>query len=221
MENKEHDYSADNQLITMFSDNAKLYKFYVNKIGRGLEPVKISADDASRKFFDSLVEMGLAVKGKEVPTIDLLSMLKLAELNQLLKSKGEKVFGRKAKAIEFALQLPDIGDLISNNIMLREIFQLKIPEDLAMSELLVCFQYASSYSRILIDTFDTGLRSYSQKHFSTEQSYDYWQIEPGECCNSCKKYHGKRTRRVPTKLPPFHVGCVCNLSGEYENIEAI
>jgi hypothetical protein len=51
---------------------------------------------------------------------------------------------------------------------------------------------------------------------AADADYDGRGIEVGDCCDHCARSNRKRTRRQPSKLPPFHVGCTCSLEGAYD-----
>jgi hypothetical protein len=119
----------------------------------------VKADDYWRKGWEQLVENGFAYRGKDIPTQLLLESLRLKDLNELLAGAVEKPLGRKAKAIEVALSLPDLTSRMSNRIAYREMFQAVPPADIDVSALTRSFAYATALASVVQQTYYTGVRT--------------------------------------------------------------
>ena len=78
------------------------------------------------------------------------------------------------------------------------------------------YEYASAYAEVIRDTYVTGYRTLDTLEDARDADYDGWEIEAEDCCHQCLKLNGKKTKRKPSKLPPFHVGCTCSLQGVYD-----
>jgi len=211
------DVTVDDKLLEYFSGNEELYRFYVSNLGRSTKANKIPADDYNRKNWESLSELGLAKRGKEIPVKVLLETLRMKDINEFLADRLDKKLTRKAQAIEFAESQPDILDVLSNHISFREMFQVAEPKGIEISEIKKCYEYATSQAEIIRDTYRTGYQTLSALEDAKDSEYDGWEIEAEDCCNSCSKLNGKKTKRKPSKQPPFHIGCTCSLEGTYED----
>ncbi len=210
------DVTADDQLLELFSGHKDIYRFYVTNLGRGSKANKVPADDYYRKYWESLVELGLANRGKDIPVESLLDGLRMKDINEYFSDRLEKKLTRKAKAVEFAAAQPDVIDILSKHISFREMFQISEPKDIEISAIRACYEYASAYAEVIRDTYVTGYRTLDTLEDARDADYDGWEIEAEDCCHQCLKLNGKKTKRKPSKLPPFHVGCTCSLQGVYD-----
>lgn len=214
LEGEPTEFTEDDELLRRFRGNSSLYSFYLSLLGRGSQVFTVKADDYWRKAWEQLVENGFARRGKDIPTHLLLESLRLKDLNELLAGVVEKPLGRKAKAIEVALNLPDLASRMSNRIAYREMFQVVPPADIDVTALTKSFAYATALASVVQQTYYTGVRTLEAIDERRRESgvYDAWEIsnweEPIPPCAVpvCKKYD-----RLPSKLPPFHVGCTCQL----------
>ena len=97
--------------------------FFDSRVRYGeVKATYIPLNDHYRKYYEQAHDFGLALRGNEIPTAEILSSLRLKkELNQI----SDKQFTRIKPAIEYLLQLPDI-DLLLDRFSPREnYFQLK------------------------------------------------------------------------------------------------
>lgn len=213
-----HDDTADDELLSLFSGNVGLYRFYMMSLGRSsLKPVKVAADDYYRKQYEELVNLNFARRGKDIPLADMLEGLRMKDINEMFADRLEKKFGRKAQAVEYALSQPDAIDILGKHISFREMFQILEPENLDVAELKQCYEYAGALAEIIRDTYVTGYRTLDTLEDARDADYDGWEIEAEDCCRSCSKVNGKKTKRKPANLPPFHIGCTCSLEGVYDD----
>lgn len=210
------DVTVDDQLLGLFSGNKDIYRFYVTSLGRSSKANQVPADDYYRKNWEILVELGLAKRGKDIPVEAVLDGLRMKDINEYFSDRLEKKFTRKAKAVEFAAAQPDVIDVLSKHISFRELFQISEPKDINISEIKACYEYASAQAEVIRDTYITGYRTLDTLEEAREADYDGWEIEAEDCCRQCSKLNGKKTKRKPSKLPPFHIGCTCSLEGVYD-----
>ncbi len=210
------DVTVDDQLLELFSGNKGIYSFYITSLGRGSKANSIPADDYYRKKWETLVELDLAKRGKSIPVKAILEGLRMKDINEYFSDRLEKKLTRKAKAIEFAVQQPDVIDVLSKHMSFRELFQISEPEGLDVSEIRACYEYASAQAEIISETYVAGYRTLNILKDSREADYDGWEIEADDCCQQCSKHNGKKTKSKPSRLPPFHVGCSCSLEGVYD-----
>lgn len=210
------DVTVDDELLNIFSGNKKLYSFYVSNLGRSSRANQVPADDYYRKNWESLVDLGLAKRGKDIPITALLDNLNMKDINEYFSDRIDKKFTRKAKAIEFAASQPDVIDVLSRHISFREMFQILEPEGIEISSVRTCYEYAAAQAEVIRDTYVTSYRTLDVLEDVRAGEYDNWEIEAEDCCQQCSKLNGKKTRRKPAKLPPFHIGCTCSLNGQYD-----
>jgi len=99
------DRTLDDRLITSFGLEAMgTYLKYAHKLSK---VHVIPASAPRRKRFESLVELGLARRGKDIPTIDVALTLKLKDLRDMVSDLDAPKFSRKADAAEFVAASPD------------------------------------------------------------------------------------------------------------------
>jgi hypothetical protein len=212
------DITADDKLLALFGKNVELYRFYVSQLWRAGKINVVPADDYYRKQYEALLEKKLAKRGQDIALEEIMNGLRLKDINDALKGIVDKPFGRKAKAIEYAVGVPDIKDRLGKNIAFREIFQICTPEGIDVQAIQKCYEHANAVASILRDTYVAGAHTIRTLDDSNDAKYDYWQIRVDDCCDECKANYGKRYKRRPTTLPPFHLGCNCSIEGGYDGI---
>ena len=213
---KPGDIKVDDQLLAVFSGNKDLYRFYLSNLAYNSKTNQVPTNEYQRKNLESLVELGLAKRGKEIPIEDLLNGLRVKDINEYFSDRIEKKFTRKAAAIEFATAQPDVIDVLSKHISFREIFRISEPTEIDIAAIRACYEYAGSQAVIIRDTYVTGYRTLNTLEDARGDNYDGWVIEAEDCCQQCLKLNGKKTKRKPSKLPPFHIGCTCSIDGIYD-----
>lgn len=108
--------------------------------------------------------------------------MKLKELNELLADVVGKALGRKAKAIEVALGLPDLQHRLSQRIAFREMFQALPPADLEVSNLVASFAYANAVATVVQQTYFTAVQTLDAIDERKRESglNDAWEISNWE-----------------------------------------
>jgi hypothetical protein len=220
LEGEPTNFTDDDAVLRRLGDSSSLYPFYISMLGRNVQLATVKADDYSRKVWEQLVEKGFARRGKDIPVQQLLNGLRLKDINELLAGTIKKPFGRKAQAIEAALNLPDLASRLSERIAYREMFQVIPPSGLEAEELGKSFAYATALASVVQQTYYTGVRTVGALGERRRESglYDAWEItnweDPIPPCAApmCKKYD-----RLPAKRPPFHIGCVCQLECSFKD----
>lgn len=210
------DFENDDEILRRFSGDPELYTFYLTQLGRANPVVTVKAEDWWRKSWERLVDAGLALRGKDIPLQLLLEGQRLKDLNEILAGTIEKPIGRKAKALEAVLVLPDLEARLSKQVSFRELFLAVPPAGIDVQSLSASFGYATQVALVVYQTYDTASRTmdwlYRQKE--TPQFYKGWEItnwaDPAPACAKaqCRKYAGN-----PPKFPPFHIGCNCEMKG--------
>lgn len=220
LEGEPENFTEDDELVRRFGSDSNLYAFYLSVFDRTAQVFNVKAEDYKRKQWEQLVEKGFARRGKDIPTQLVLEGLRLKDINELLAGVIEKPIARKAKAIEAVLNLPDLGSRLSEKIAYREMFQALPPSGVDTEELGRSFAYASALATIVQQTYYSGIQTLAAIAERKRESglYDAWEItnfdDPIPRCAVpfCKKYN-----RLPTKRPPFHVGCNCQLDNTFKN----
>ncbi|NPA34995.1 MAG: hypothetical protein GXO48_08725 [Chlorobi bacterium] len=206
------------QLLNLFAGDEELYNFYIENILLGTisKARRISPDHYHRKHWESLIKIGLARQGKDIPFEIILNSLRLKDINQFFSDRINKNFYRKQKAIEFVLSQPDAVEVLSQHIALREFFQLIVPEGIDINYLKKRHDYAYATAILIYDTYSTAyytLETIEKKRiFSKELNTKirFLEIDAQHCCRDCqKKYHNKKIRITSANLPPHHIGCKC------------
>lgn len=210
------DATVDDALLARFGVDADAYKSYMY-LAAGARVVRsVPADDYYRKRFELFAAQGLARRGLDIPMPDILSSLRLKDLNGFLKGTVAKPVGRKAKAIELVLTLPDLKDRLSKTMSFRELFQILPPEGMDVDAIARSFAWASAVAQLLCYTYSAGNRSLRTISERGDYGSRRFKVMAGECCASCTPLDGKTYKSRPTKLPPYHLGCSCWLEGVYD-----
>lgn len=206
---------ADDELLSLFASDLEAYKVYMYALSTAQSVRVVPAEDNYRQHFERFAEIGLARRGMEIPMADILASMKLKELNELIKDEVEKPVGRKAKAIDIAIRIPNLRDRLSSLISFRELFQVLPPAELEIDEAKRNFAWATEVGDLFCETYATGVRTLQTIKERREFQYKGWRIRAGDCCSSCMALDGKTYKSRPSKLPPYHPGCTCDLEGMY------
>ena len=209
IENEPSNITEDDELLKLFEGKSLLYQFYVANLGYVGKVIKVSADDYYRRQYEELHKMGLANRGKEIPAKDLLQKLRLKDINEILSDILDKKFRRKADAVKFAAIMDDIYERMSKVTSFRNLYQILAPENINIDEIKKCFEYANAMARLIADTYVHNY--YTMRTLSTEDRTGKWEIWTHDCCITCQNMK-KTYKKLPKKLPPFHIGCNCELT---------
>ena len=98
-------------------------KFFDARVRYGeTQPEYVIEEDHYRRRYEQAHSYGLALRGNEIPTIEILKSLRLKkELNQL----ADKSFTRIKDAVEYLSQLPDIDRRLDQFSARNNYFQIK------------------------------------------------------------------------------------------------
>lgn len=217
------DATIDDALIDRYGyDNLQLYLRYAGN----LDKVRvIPADHYERGGFEKLVEIGLAIKGTDISLPGILETLKLKEMNDLVTDLNQKTFGRKSKAIEFLMNLPDIQQRLSKIVAFRELFQLKpLPNEFSnidLRKISEAWRYANEIATIITHTYVMG--GYATRNMHQEQddlSYiKGWELSPvndDATCPYCKRAASKSYSKKQYPKVPLHIGCRCSVLSKFK-----
>lgn len=145
--------------------------------------------------------------------------MRLKDLNELMDGAIPKAIGRKAKAIETALSLPDLPQRLTDHVAIREMFQVVPPPGLDLLALGRSFGFATAVATLAQQTFCAGVKTLDaiDEKRRDPDFYSGWEIANYAFPDAgCAKRYCKDYARLPSKLPPFHVGCSCELSAKLQ-----
>lgn len=205
------DLTVDDALLERFKDNPKTYTSLLYAISAGAKVQVSPAGDYRRKTYDELVEKGFMRRGQEIPLEDVLAGMTMKQMQEIAGADAPKKFTRKAQAVEFMVSLPDIRQRLEKTISFRELFQLKPIEGIDLDELAKAHAYSAEVSRVILRTLRASLDTQRLVDSSKEWVVDGWELNSEGCCPACQKNHGKQWKRLPQKLPPFHIGCEASI----------
>lgn len=205
------DITVDDALLERFKDSPQTYKSLLYAISAGPKVQVSPAGDYRRKTYDELVEKGFMRRGAEIPLEDILAGMTMKQMQEIAGAEAPKKFTRKAPAIEFMMTLPDLRQRLEKTISFRELFQLKPIDGIDLDELSKAHAYSAEVSRVTMRTLRAALNTQRLVESSKDWTVDGWELNSEECCPSCQKNHGKQWKRLPQKLPPFHIGCESRL----------
>jgi hypothetical protein len=209
------DITIDDELIKEYGfENIRLYISYSDNLSKiHVAPI----GNFLRQKFEKLAELGLAVRGGEIPKEEILSILTLKELNALA-SNPDKEYKRKNQAIEYILSHDDLEQEIGKFVSLRELFKLKpLPEkysSLNLDDIAEIWEYHSEEAGLLV-------RTYHHAHYAWENT-DYitgYTVSPANKENPCPCAKDRSLNKYPKNNPPrvpCHIGCNCYFNGVYE-----
>lgn len=219
-----HDDVLDDLVNRFGFEIVQLYLRYSGKVGK---INVISADHRDRKGFEKMVELGLAIRGKDIPIVDILGNLKVKDMNELVSDINLiKPFRKKIDAINFLVDLPDIKERISKVIVFRELFQLNpLPNDCVDNnieiELSKSLNYSSEIATLIAHTYVMG--GYSTRDMDIEienlSSIECYEISPvndGETCTYCKNAASKKYSKRQYPNVPLHIGCRCSVLAKFK-----
>lgn len=217
-ESEHLDLTIDDVLIDRYGYDTM--RFYLSR-KKGVHI--IPADHYDRKMFEKLVDAGLAVRGEGIPLEALLECLKLKELSGLVADLNPPKFSRKAKAIEYLLDVSDIKDRVKKVVSFRSLFQLQpLPKDFAnidLDKVSLSWQYAQELSYLICGTYLHAGYSTRDYHRNMENiDGDFikdWEIsivDDSRCCPYCRRETAKKYSKKQYPKVPLHIGCRCHVS---------
>lgn len=211
------DPTIDDALIGKFGYD--IIRFYlIQRVGIHVIP----ADHPGRKMFEQLVEVGLAVRGEDIPYDLILERLKLKELSQLVSDLNPPKFSRKTAAIEFILKVPDLKDRLGKVTSFRTLFQVKpLSEEFAyidLNQISMAWRYAQEVSTLIERTYvSAGCATSHQREYLEDLKTDPtnirgWEIitaKDDRCCPFCIKASISEYPKNKYPVVPLHLGCRC------------
>ncbi len=211
------DVTLDDALIDRYGfEQVQLYLRYAVDLQRVRV---IPADHRDREGLEDLVQHGLARRGADIPLLDILSALKLQDLNKMLTDAGEKTVSRKAKAIDILKDQANVKTKLDEMMAFRELFQLfPLPPQFAgvdLQQVASAWRYADEIAELMTHTYMmAGYATRDRDRYKGERSVlgiKKWQLLPAQdSCPYCQREGQKTYVRMPTT--PLHIGCRCTVS---------
>lgn len=201
------DLTVDDALLERFKDNPQTYQTLLYAISAGTKVQVAAAGDYRRKAYEELYEKGFMRRGQEIPVEDILASMTMKQMQEIAGADAPKKFTRKAQAIDFLKGLVDIKQRLEKTISFRELFQIKPIDGINLDELAKAHAYSSQVARVVLRTLRASVDSQRQRESRLDEYVDGWEMFSENCCPACRAQHGKSWKRLPQKLPPFHIGC--------------
>jgi hypothetical protein len=209
--------TIDDELIKEYGfEHIQTYLCYAGNLNK----IHIAPNGSySRPKFEKLMELGLAVNGKDLSREEILSTLTLKELNTFA-ANPEKEYNRKKQAIEYIVSRDDFEQKMGKFVSLREFFKLKpLPEkynSLNLDDIRKTWTYHAEEIGLLIRTYYQSLYSLNNlKNNDYITGYTVGLFDKENPC-PCAKERSlvKYSKYNPPKIP-CHIGCNCYLHKEY------
>ncbi|MFH1702468.1 MAG: hypothetical protein ABIB41_03410 [Nitrospirota bacterium] len=215
-EHDPNDAVIDKGLIDKFGNsNMYIYLHYPRDT-----ILMIPVDHPDRSYLERLVEIGLAIKGSDIPLQAILENMTLREMNEMVTIFGQKPFGRKIKAFDFLMSVSNAKQKLSEHLAFKGFFQLKpLPDEFSSLDINK-FSGGSTYSfeigRLITHTYIAG-------HCAARDMYQYqvdlsitknWNIltcNDDETCSFCKRAASESYPKNRYPKVPLHIGCRCTV----------
>jgi len=213
------DVTLDDRLVERYGYDAVI--FYLQHAENPRKARKVAADRYERPVWERLVDLGLAERGADIAVPALLGSLTLKEMAGLASDLEHPPFARKAKAIEYLSNVPDIQKRLADRIGIRQVFQLKwLPEDCCgtdLTELQKALAYSAEVAELLVHTYVMAHFAFQHNsgNAALQGSIDGWKILAVGGESSCPFCIEQSKRNFPATDPPvvpLHVGCRCSVS---------
>ncbi len=205
------DLTVDDALLEQFKDNPQTYTSLLYAISTGSKVRTVLAGDYSRKTYEDLHQKGFMRRGADIAPEDILASMTIKQMQEIAGADAPKKFTRKAHAIDFLKNLPDIRPRLEKAVSFRELFQLAPIDGLNLDELAKAHAYSNEVARVILRTLRGSVSMQKDAELSEDLQVDGWVLDSGECCPDCRKLDGKTWKHLPKKLPPFHIGCEARL----------
>lgn len=216
----EDNVTIDDDLLQRYDfDCLEAYLKYYGKIG---SVVTVNKDSFYRSAFEKMVEKGMAIRGKDIPTTEILSVQNLKTLNAIA-SNPDKEFKRKNQAVEYILNDEKAASRIGEYVSFRELFKLiPLPHEydaLDIDAILRVWESHRVEIELLMRTYKESVYQWKRYQEDSDIGKRIYKTCKVVCTNDrcqCAKDRMKRTYSVddPPKTP-CHVGCSCWL--EYDD----
>lgn len=136
----------------------------------------------------------------------------------MISDPSVKRFSRKAPAVEYFTRQPNLRDLLSSRMALRELFQLcPLPGEFSRIDLGAVarsWRHADAVARVIEATYRGGLASLDERQSVRGMGGDIigWELHLDEDAPPfCKRVADKAAKSVRMPKVPAHIGCGCHI----------
>lgn len=190
---------------------------------------KIYVLDSNHKdidIFNELVKCDLAINEKNILVLDILTNLKLKQLNEIINESMRKGFTRKDKAIEFLIEFPNVREQVNNLLPSIHFYKLKeLPTDFNLidsSKINETLEYFSEIAELMLHTYIMGgfaVSHYANNRGMKSSNFIGWEISPvndGCTCSFCERASKKKYPKNKYPKVPLHIGCRCSVLAKFK-----
>ena len=220
------DATIDDALIDRFG--FETVRFYLRHADKLDKVHLVPADHHDRPRFEALAERGLAVRGADIGLPMILERMTLKEMGELIADLQPPKFGRKAQAIAFLLNAPDINERLRASVNFRQLFQLRtLPSefaDLDLSHVATAWRYAEEVATLLEHTYTMGCFAAQNRNRYREAGaigVAAWQVLSAKdrlTCPCCLRASEKLHPATQVPRVPLHIGCRCSLVPRFQGV---
>lgn len=196
---------------------------YIRVWDEKMEVEVIPADNADRNLYEQMVELGLAIRGRDIPTEKILTTLKMDQMREIASKCDVKIPRKKEEAAKTLSDIEGITEYLDENVSFRELFQLApLPDEFKDVEIKKVGEFIK-YCRVIADLIG---RTYIFAYYEGRRDYsdgDYiegYKVSVGDMstCPYCKELAKKKYSKKNRPRPPFHLACRCNVISKIRNL---
>lgn len=214
------DMKIDDALLDRFDyDALELYMRFAEPHGKLHVLSRKHSDQAG---FEKLVDLGLAVRGTDIPMPTLVDTLILKDLKAIVADLEPPAFTRKAQAVAYLFSLPDAMERVGRIGAFSDLFQLRpFPEEFAqvdLQQVASAWRYTREIASLIAETYARGYDAVEQKQLHKELDTEVtgWAIIVDEqACSYCKRAAERAHPPGQTPRVPLHIGCHCHIAPQY------
>ena len=183
----------------------------------------IPADNADRNLYEQMIELGLAIRGRDIPTEKILTTLKMDQMREIASKFDVKIPRKKDEAAKKLSDIEGITEYLDKNVSFRELFQLApLPEEFKDVKIEKVGKFIK-YCRIISDLIGrTYIFAYyeGRRDYSDEDYIEGYKISVGDMstCPYCKEQAKKKYSKKNRPRPPFHLACRCSVILKFRNL---
>lgn len=202
-------------MLSRLGDDSDLWWAYFYGLGRSTPRVlRVDPDARYRARFEKLVALGIAKRGLSIGAARIVASLSLKELNALVADLIDKRARKQVRAASIAIMALDLADRFRRHLNVDDLFWTEPPPGMPLEAFFNTMGYLRATAQLLCNTYYAGLNTRRTVVTYEEGSPARWRIRTSECCVDCKENATGWQSELPDKLPPFHVGCGCELEAQ-------
>ena len=197
---------------------------YIRVRDERMEVKVIPADNTDRNIYEQMVELGLAIRGRDIPSEKILATLKIDQLREIASKFDVKIPRKKDEAAKKLSDIEGITEYLDKNVSFRELFQLApLPEEFKDVEIKKVGEFIK-YCRIIADligrtyifAYREGRRDYSDEDYI--EGYKVSCVGDTSTCPYCKEQAKKKYSKKNRPNTPLHLACRCRVGLKFRNL---